>query len=121
MGRRSRIFAVAHRISKLRRSVKYDTQMLRLRLIRNLEQLFNVADDFARGKIQTQTLDGEIHRITMKQRQMWARIAAYIAQILNATTKNYDERELDKDMDKLEALINEAVATGKAESASKEA
>jgi hypothetical protein len=41
---------------------------------------------------------------------MWARIAAYIAQIINTIADGIDERQIDKDLALLEKLVNEATA-----------
>jgi hypothetical protein len=46
----------------------------------------------------------------MKQRQMWARIAAYAAQIMNTIANGIDDRQIDKDLALLEKLVNEATA-----------
>jgi hypothetical protein len=41
---------------------------------------------------------------------MWARIAAYIAQIMNTIANGIDERQIDNDLALLERLVNEATA-----------
>jgi hypothetical protein len=98
--------------------VKFDTDRLRRKTIAGLEQLFDIANDYARGRVKWQTRDGRVEKVTIKQRQMWARIAAYIAQIMNTIAQGIDERQLDQDLDKLEKLVNEAGAAGKAKESS---
>ncbi len=109
-GKTARKIVVARRISQLRRSVRFDTDRLRRKTIGSLEQLFDVATDFAKGRIKWQTQDGKASPVTIKQRQMWARIAAYVAQIMNTIANGIDERQIDKDLALLEKLVNEATA-----------
>lgn len=66
---------VARRFLQLRRAESVGTDRLRLKTIRGLEQLFDVANDYARGRVKWQTEDGKAVAVTLKQRQMWARIA----------------------------------------------
>jgi len=72
-----------------------------------------MASSFARGELRWQQADGKPEPIKMKQRQMWARVAAYIAQIMTTVTEKFDEREIDKELDELERLVNEARAKSK--------
>jgi len=51
--------------------------------------------------------------LKLKQRQMWTRVAAYIAQIINSAASGFDEKQIDEDLNKLEKLINEATAKNK--------
>jgi hypothetical protein len=90
--------------------VKFDTDRLRRKTIASLEQLFDVASDFAKGRIKWQTQDGKASLVTIKQRQMWARIAAYVAQIMNTIANGIDERQIDKDLALLERLVSETTA-----------
>jgi len=48
-----------------------------------------------------------------KQRQIWVRIMAYIGQVMNSISKSFDESAITKDLEKLERMINEAVAKEK--------
>lgn len=104
---------IADRVSRFRRRIKIDTQKIRGNAIRKLEELFNLAVSLAKGEVKTQTVDGETMKVTLKQRQMWARVAAYIAQILNSLAEGFDEREIDVQLDELERLVNEARAKAK--------
>ena len=101
------------RVARLRRRVKVDTQRIRERLLRGLEEIFNLAASLARGEIQTLTVDGKQVKVTLKQRQMWARVAAYTAQIMNSIAEGFDEREVDNLLDELERLVNEAKTKAK--------
>jgi hypothetical protein len=101
---------MARRVFQLRRRFKVDTQQMRLRTIRQLEELFYMASSFARGEQRWERVGGKGEPMEMKQRQMWARVAAYIAEIVTTVTAKYDEREIDKELDELERLVNEASA-----------
>jgi hypothetical protein len=88
-----------NRVQKLRAEVRVDTQKLRNQAIENLQELFTLA------KEQAQNPD-----VKLKQRQSWARVAAYICQVINTIAVHFDERQIDIDLNKLEELINETTA-----------
>jgi phage terminase Nu1 subunit (DNA packaging protein) len=119
LARISRNRMIIRRIVELKRTVKVDTQEIRSKTIRSLELLFDLAFAFAKGEIKTQKEEGKRVKVTLKQRQMWARIAAYIAQILNSIASGFDEREIDTQLDELERLVNEAKAKAKDEKTGK--
>jgi hypothetical protein len=52
---------------------------------------------------------------------MWARVAAYITQTINSISNALDKRQIDEDLAKLEALINEAAAKTKTQTPTKTA
>jgi len=91
---------IFRRIAKIKDIVEFDTQKIRVDLIRNLQELFILAKKQAENK-----------NLQLPQRQKWVRVAAYDAQVVNSLTKTFDEAQLTKDLKQLEALINEAVAT----------
>lgn len=109
-GRVSRKAQVARRFSQLRKTFQVDTQRLRVKAVKGLEELFDLAKAFAKGTYKFQYAQGKREPITMKQRQMWARIAAYAAQIMNTIANGIDDRQIDKDLALLEKLVNEATA-----------
>jgi hypothetical protein len=109
-GRTSRKTQVARRFFQLRRTFELDTQRLRSKAVRGLEDLFDMASAFAKGKYKYQYVDGKRESIKMKQRQIWARIATYAAQVMNTIAQGIDERQIDKDLAQLEKLVNEATA-----------
>jgi hypothetical protein len=106
---------VSLRIKQLRKTLYVDTQHTRRKLIKRLEEVFKIASDYARGKIRRVIGDdGEERPLTVVERQFWARIAAYTAQIINNVAKGIDERQIDEDLDKLEAMLNKTKAAGSA-------
>ena len=88
---------ITQRIGKLKETVKVDTQRLRGKALEGLEELFDLAQAMAKSQ-----------NVKLKQRQIWARIAAYIAQIINSVASGFDERQINADLDELERLIDEA-------------
>jgi len=109
-GRVSRKTQVARRFSQVRKTFQVDTQRLRVKAVKGLEELFDLAKAFAQGTYKFQYAQGKREPVTMKQRQMWARIAAYSAQIMNTIANGIDDRQIDKDLALLEKLVNEATA-----------
>jgi len=104
---------ILRRVTKLRKAIKVNTQKIRKKTLNSLEEIFNLAVSIAKGEIDTQTIEGVQVRITIKERQLWARVAAYIAQVMNSIAEGFDERELDVQLIELEKLVNEAKAKAK--------
>jgi len=102
---------VSRRVAKVRRTVNVDTQQLRKKTIRMLESIFKIAADYARGKVDRVTDDdGKVRELTIPEKQFWARIAAYTAQIINTIAKGIDERQIDEGLNQLEAMLNKGKA-----------
>jgi hypothetical protein len=102
------------RLAELKETIRVDTQRIRGKTLNSLQELFDLAVALAKGKVKTQNEEGVAVKVTLKQRQMWARVAAYIAQIMNSVASGFDERQIDVQLDELERLVNEAKAKGKA-------
>lgn len=98
----SRNSMIKRRIADLKENIHVNTQRIREKTLNRLEELFDIAEGMAKSK-----------NVKMKQRQIWARIAAYIAQIMNSVALSFDERQIDADLDELERLVNEAKAKAK--------
>ena len=101
---------IERRITKLRNKVKVDTQRIRVFTLENLQEIFNLAASLARGEFKTQNVDGKPVKVTMGQRQKWARIAAYTAQVINGIAEGFDAHQIDVDLVKLQEMIDEAKA-----------
>ena len=78
-------------MDRLRRTVQIDTQQIRAKALKDLNELFDLAMALAKGEVKTQTEGGKTVRVTLKQRQIWARVAAYVAQIMNSVASGFDE------------------------------
>jgi len=84
---------------RARKNLAVDMQNTRLKLINDLQAMFNMAKGYA------------THQDTKdKQRQIWIRIMAYIGQVMNSISKSFDEAAVTRDLEKLESMIHEAMA-----------
>ncbi len=109
------------RLNKMRRILHVDTQHTRKKLLLQLEDLFEISSNYARGKVQRVVDEaGKERPLTIAERQFYARIAAYTAQIINNLAKGIDERQIDRDLDKLEAMLNKTVPAPKAQAVGSE-
>ena len=90
---------IAKRLLVCRRIVRVDTQRLRCQLMVKLKDMFDAAHCLAQQK-----------DLDLNVRQKWMWVAAYAAQVINSLASGFDERQIDKDLDKLEVLVNEATA-----------
>ncbi|MEM2953602.1 MAG: hypothetical protein QXM52_02445 [Candidatus Bathyarchaeia archaeon] len=98
---------IMRRIQKLKEEVQFNTQKIREDMLSTLKEIFAIASQVAKGQIEV-----DDRKPTLKQRQIWAKVAAYTAQIINGICKSFDEKAIDTQLDELERLINEA-KTGK--------
>jgi hypothetical protein len=78
-----------------------------------LQETFKVAAKVARGEIRRQRINGKMVRISLNQRQRWVRVAEHIAKTMNSIGSNFDEREINHQLDELEGLVNEVAADPK--------
>jgi hypothetical protein len=72
------------------KSLAFDTQQLRMKLIHGLQELFENASRWA------------------KEDSDAMKVAGYIAQVLNNLAKSYEERQFNDDLKELERLIQQA-------------
>lgn len=94
------------RVTKMRRILHVDTQHTRRKMMIQLEELFQISSNYARGAVKHVVDEkGKPRPLTIIERQYYARIAAYTAQIINCIAKGLDERQIDKDLDQLEAML----------------
>jgi hypothetical protein len=96
---------IIRRIEKLKEKVHVNTQKIREDTLSTLKEIFMIASQVAKGQIEV-----DDRKPTLKQRQLWAKVAAYTAQIINSICKSFDEKAIDTQLDELERLINEAKA-----------
>ena len=86
-------------VRRVRKTLEADMQRTRLKLLRDLEKMFDMAKRYATSKDTKE-----------KQRQIWIRIMAYTGQVMNSISKSFDEAVVTKDLERLEKMIHEAVA-----------
>ncbi|MCD6466224.1 hypothetical protein J7L27_07670 [Candidatus Bathyarchaeota archaeon] len=93
MADKKRIMKIDEKLNKLSIISELKTQELRVKLISELENLFNYAIQMARGA---------------ENRDSWVKIAGYIAQTINSLTKAYDETRFNEDLQRLKEMIRRA-------------
>jgi ArsR family metal-binding transcriptional regulator len=86
-------------VRRIRKNLATDMQRTRLKLLNDLETMFDMAKGYATSR---DTKD--------KQRQIWIRIMTYIGQVINSISKSFDEAVATKDLERLERMIHEAMA-----------
>lgn len=97
---------MSRRVFRLRSAVQVDVQFLRLRIMKQLEQLYGTASAIARGQIQWQRVEGKKRLITFGQRRMWFRAAVSIVQVMGDIAHGFDEKLIDKDLAELQKLVD---------------
>ncbi len=85
------------RIARIADKVKLDTQRIRFELILELKALAEMA--------QQKAID--THALSVETKQNWARIAAYISQVINSISKTYDEARVMEELEKLKKMAEE--------------
>jgi hypothetical protein len=98
---------IIRRIEGIKENLQLNTQKIREHALTTLQEIFNIASQVAKGQIEV-----DDRKPTLKQRQLWAKIAAYTAQIINSICKSFDEKTIDEQLAELERLVHEA-KTGK--------
>jgi len=93
MARKKRLIYVEQLLKKIVKIHELKTQDLRVRLIADLERLFQIAKQMAE---------------TAENSEDWVRICAFIAQTINSLAKSYDETRFNEQMKELEMLIEQA-------------
>jgi hypothetical protein len=90
---------IENRLGVCRRILHLDTQRIRFELVSKLRDIFNAAHALAKNR-----------ELKLKEREKWARVTAYTAQIIECLCEKFDEKQIDKDLAELERLVNEARA-----------
>jgi hypothetical protein len=85
------------RISNLTEKFDGDTQQIRAQLILELKSLQEIAIDQVQSATWRKT----------KEHQNWARLAAYISQVINSISKTYDVTQIKTELEQLRKTIGE--------------
>jgi hypothetical protein len=93
MARKKRLIYAEELVKKIEKFCELKTQDLRVKLIADLERLFQIAKDMAE---------------TAENQEDWIRVAVFIAQTINSLAKSYDETRFNEQMKELERLIEQA-------------
>jgi N-acetylmuramoyl-L-alanine amidase CwlA len=98
---------VSNRIETIRKGVKADTQKLRTKTIKRLEEIFKEAAKVGRRQIRHQRINGKMVPITLNQQRRWVTVAKQTAITINSIASNFDEKDVDAQLEKLESLFKE--------------
>jgi hypothetical protein len=85
------------RISNLAEKFDGDTQRIRAQLILELKSLQETAIEQVQSSTWRKT----------KEHQNWARLAAYISQVINSISKTYDVTQIKTELEQLRKTIGE--------------
>jgi hypothetical protein len=78
---------------------------LRRRMLKNLEEIFEMAGKIVKGEIKHQRMSGKMVKITMHQRRRWLLVAGQTAEIIQGMMENFDEKEIKAKLGELEKLL----------------
>ena len=92
-----------NRLASCRAVLHVDTQKVRSKLLHKLENLYDLSYSMARNP-----------KLSLVDRNKWTRVAAYTAQTINCVAAGFDEQQIDKQLNELESLVNEARTKAKA-------
>jgi Icc-related predicted phosphoesterase len=90
---KKRMIKLSEILKKILMLKELKTQDLRVQLIADLQQLFNLSKQMAK---------------TAENPEDWVKICGYIAQVINSLSNAYDEVRFNEQMRELENLIEEA-------------
>jgi hypothetical protein len=104
---------ITRRIGTIRKDAENDIQRLRKKTLRNLEEIFVMSSDVARGEIKHQRINGRMAEITLRQRRRWLLVAGQTALMIKGTATKFDEQEISLQLNKLERQVQEATSIEK--------
>ena len=102
---------VEKRIAETRREMETALNKLRRRMLKNLEEIFEMAGKIAKGEVKHQRVTGKMVKITIPQRRRWLLVAGQTAEIIKGVTENFNEKEIKTKLEKLENLLKSVAAT----------
>lgn len=103
---------VSRRIEAIRKEVKDSTQRLRMRTLKDLEEIFRMAARVARGEVTHQRVNGKMVRISLKQRRRWLSLAAQTAKTMKSISSSFNEEEVQAQLNELERLATNLRSSG---------
>jgi hypothetical protein len=102
---------VEKRISKTKREMENALNKLRGKMLKNLEEIFEMAGKIAKGEVKHQRVSGKMVKITIPQRRRWLLVAGQTAEIIKGVRENFNEKEIKTKLEELEKLLINATAT----------
>ena len=92
-----RIHTLIWKVDRIADKFRVDTQKIRERLVLQLQGLFDMANQQAQ----------ECSAKDWKQKQAWARIAAYISQVINSVGNTYDLNVIEEQVTALKKQMED--------------
>ena len=89
-------------LQKCRRILEVDTQQIRFKVIKKLEEMFDCAHALSQNT-----------SLRLCEREKWAKIAADVAKTINGVSAGFDEQKVNRELEELEDLVNKARAKTK--------
>ena len=80
----------------------FPTQVIRKDIVRGLGELYDRALSFAKDE-----------SLALREREKWARLAAYIAQVINTIIDSYDTIQIEKTLDELKQFVKTTLEEGR--------
>jgi len=81
---------------RLKKEVEKNTQELRVKLLTELERMFNIAKGAAEKAEDA------------KEKQRWVRVVGYLGQVMNSIAGTFDEAKALEYLENLERMIHES-------------
>jgi len=91
---------IARKVKPKPRWYKFHTQQIRRELARNLGDLHDVAQEYAKNT-----------RLKPKERERWTRVSAYVVQTINSILNAHDEVSIEKAIYDLKEYVKQHVET----------
>jgi hypothetical protein len=102
---------IQRRIAETRQEMETVLKKLRRKMLKNFEEIFEMAGKIAKGEVKHQRVDGKMTKITIPQRKRWLLVAGQTAEIIKGMTENFNEKEIKTKLEKLENLLKSVTAT----------
>lgn len=102
---------VKKRIAKTQKEMETVLKKLRRKMLKNLEEIFEMAGKIAKGEVKHQRVGGKMTKITIPQRKRWFLVAKQTAEIIKDITENFSEKEIKTKLEKLENLLTNVAVT----------
>jgi hypothetical protein len=96
---------VEKRIAETMREMEAALNKLKRKMLKNLEEIFEIAGKIAKGEIKHQRVSGRMIKITIPQRRRWLLVAGQTTEIIKGMTENFNEKEIKTKLGELENLL----------------
>lgn len=100
--------ALSARIANVATRFEVDTEKVRAKLIRDFEKLVKYCLERAKAPKEGEDGSPSVGRLSkaeLKDRREWARAAAYIGQVINSISKEYDSGKILAELNELRQMV----------------